>query len=178
MSSPFYYPGAALPTAALFPYKMRLPSQNRDRWSSCTGPRQYQFNVGNPCCSALGVACRGEKADFNAPGAADYYNPSGVAYGDLEYSSSAGPCYPVRTCLDPTALTYDPYGTQHSQCRCLYKAPRACVPQEKRYFRSDLVCPTNERGETAIQAMYNTARGSKERFGAALNMQNAFEISA
>lgn len=174
MSSPIYFPGAALPTAALYPYKMKLPTNNRDRWSSCSGPRSYQFDTGS-CCSELGNACRDEKLDWNAPGAGEYFNPSGVGIGELEFSSSSGPCYPVNACLDPTALTYDKYGTRHSQCMCVYREPRACVPQARVFSRSDLVCPTNENGETAIQAMYNTPRGSKERSGGAMNLQNAFE---
>lgn len=174
MSSPTYYPGAALPTAALYPYRMQLPVNNRDRWSSCTGPRSYQFNTGSACCSALGAACKDERPDFSG-GDKDYYNPSGVKYGDLEFSSAAGPCYPVRTCLSPFALNYDKYGTKHAECMCVYRKPTACVVPEVRPCRSELVCPVDAQGQTAIQALYNTPRGSKERSGALLNMNTAFE---
>lgn len=174
MSNPLYYPGAALPPSALYPYNAQPPVNAKNRWSStCTGPNAYSLRP-NRCSTLAGAFCADTYPDFH--GQSGFYHPSGLGLNELQYSSFAGPCAPIRVCLDPKALNYDKYGTQHCQQMCRYRKPKACVAEEVReYYGASPACPRDAEGRTAVERLYDTPMGSKGRGGAYYGLHGAFE---
>lgn len=175
MSSPYYVPGAALPPSVdwaygndaasrLYPFRAQ-PSYNgktRLTGTACGGPNSLQVNRGT-CTPLGGDRCANKYPDFW--GASEFYQPFGVQYTDLPYGAGAGPCSPVRGCLDPLAYTYDKLADVHCQAMCRYRKPKICVADPPPAYGDDQCAPCVDEttGKTALQEMYAAKRGSKGR---------------
>jgi len=162
MSSPLYYPGAALPYSAIYPYKAELPYNHRQRWAStCTGPNSYSLRpVG--CSGLAGAFCSGAYSD--ALYGQNLVHPFAINQDQLTYGTGPGTCGPVRGCLNPQSLTYDKYAQVHCPEMCVFKSPKICVAEEVRpYYGAAPTCPRDEYGRTSLERLYNAPQGSKER---------------
>lgn len=184
MSGLSYYPGAALPPSVnyvydvqstAFPYQTHTSynkSYNDQAGANCpTGPASLRQFPGR-CSQLKGAFGAHVYPDFHMQ--QQYEHPHGVRFQDLPYGTGANDCTPTRGCLDPKAINYDKVAGVHWQALCKYRQPKVCVEQPAAAYVSDNEygvplesCAKDAKtGRTALQKLYDSSRGGKERSSA------------
>lgn len=73
------------------------------------------------------------------------------------------------------AITYDKYAHVHCQSLCVYREPETCLHEQIQEAEAEKPCDRDASGRTAVQQMYSSTRGSKERSGQRSVLDGLFE---
>ena len=127
MSNLKWYPGAALPPSAEYPWRATNSGRfNKYGSTSCAsiqsryakyGPL-FAHEAGNSSCAGVTPAYWGDK---------NFYSPTVSSRDQLPLGTGPHACAPVHGCLDPAAVSYDKLALTHCQGMCAYKKPKVCM---------------------------------------------------
>jgi len=130
MSNLTWYPGAALPPSAEYPWRATA-SGSFDKYTAigaCTKTGGRCTQTAGRCASLGPLYNVADHAPLpsNCCGGG-FYSPTIASQANLPFGAGPRPCAPVRGCLDPTAVSYDKLAQTHDQCMCVYQKPKVCV---------------------------------------------------